>query len=89
MPAHDPVLIRKGDSYYSYPTGQDSRLPILAHTSRDLVTWRALPGPIAAIPAWALAAMPGTKDIWAPDISDANGRYRLYYSVSTFGRQGR
>jgi arabinan endo-1,5-alpha-L-arabinosidase len=87
VPAHDPVLIREGDSYYSYSTGQGGRLPILARTSRDLVTWSALPGPIAAIPAWALAAVPGAKDIWAPDIAYANGRYRLYYSVSTFGKQ--
>lgn len=87
VPGHDPVLIREGDAYYSYSTGQRDRLPILARTSRDLVTWRALPGPIAAIPAWALAAVPGAKDIWAPDISYANGRYRLYYSVSTFGKQ--
>lgn len=87
VPAHDPVLIREGDSYYSYSTGQNGRLPILARTSRDLVTWRALPGPIAAIPDWALAAVPGAKDIWAPDIAYANGRYRLYYSVSTFGKQ--
>ena len=81
VPAHDPVLIREGDAYYSYSTGQRDRLPILARTSRDLVTWRALPGPIPAIPDWALAAVPGATDIWAPDISYANGRYRLYYSV--------
>ncbi|WP_235535124.1 arabinan endo-1,5-alpha-L-arabinosidase [Sphingomonas sp. Leaf339] len=87
VPAHDPVLIREGDTYYSYSTGQRDRLPILARTSRDLITWRALPGPISAIPKWALAAVPGARDIWAPDISRTRDRFRLYYSVSTFGKQ--
>lgn len=27
----------------------------------------------------------GASNIWAPDISFYNGKYHLYYSVSTFG----
>jgi arabinan endo-1,5-alpha-L-arabinosidase len=37
------------------------------------------------IPEWAVKAVPGTKEMWAPDISFENGRWRMYYAVSTFG----
>jgi len=30
-------------------------------------------------------AVPGTKEMWAPDVSFVNGRWRMYYAVSTFG----
>jgi arabinan endo-1,5-alpha-L-arabinosidase len=30
--------------------------------------------------------IPGARGAWAPDISFYNGRYHLYYSVSTFGK---
>jgi arabinan endo-1,5-alpha-L-arabinosidase len=30
--------------------------------------------------------VPGAQGIWAPDISFFEGRYHLYYSVSTFGK---
>lgn len=87
VPAHDPVLIREGDTYYSYSTGMDDRKPILARASGDLAAWHALPGPLKAIPDWALQSVPGARDIWAPDIAKVGDRYRLYYSVSTFGSQ--
>jgi hypothetical protein len=28
---------------------------------------------------------PGTKELWAPDISYSHGMYRLYYAYSLFG----
>jgi len=85
VPTHDPVLIRQGDYYYSYATGQGDRLPLVARRSRDLVHWNKLPGPIEKLPQWASQLIPGAHGAWAPDISYVNGRYRLYYSVSTFG----
>jgi len=87
VPAHDPVLIREGLNYYSYSTGQRGRVPLVARRSRDLRHWTALPSPLAAIPDWALTAVPGAREMWAPDIARVGGRYRLYYSVSRFGRQ--
>src|SRR3546814_17541262 len=33
-----------------------------------------------------LDEVPGTRGIWAPDISYSDGRYHLYYSLSTFGK---
>ncbi len=80
VPTHDPVIAREGDTYYVFGTGMASR------TSKDLVHWvsaKPLVGNI--LPDWASKAVPGAKGMWAPDISFANGRWQLYYAVSTFG----
>lgn len=85
VPTHDPVIIREGDTYYVFSTGSENGRFIRAKTSRDLVHWTAAGALIDRLPDWATRAVPGVKDIWAPDISHVNGRYRLYYAVSTFG----
>ncbi|WP_322963989.1 arabinan endo-1,5-alpha-L-arabinosidase [Sphingomonas fuzhouensis] len=87
VPAHDPVLIREGDRYYAFSTGQRDRRPLVARTSRDLRHWSALASPLSDLPDWAKAAVPGAREMWAPDIARVGGRYRLYYSVSRFGTQ--
>jgi len=87
VPAHDPVLIREGDRYYAFSTGQRDRRPLVARMSRDLHHWTPLPSPLADIPEWALRLVPGAREMWAPDISRVGDRYRLYYSVSGFGKQ--
>jgi arabinan endo-1,5-alpha-L-arabinosidase len=87
-PTHDPVIIREADTYYVFSTGSPGpgRGYIRARTSQDLVHWREQAALIPALPAWATRAVPGTRDMWAPDISRGeDGRYRLYYAVSTFG----
>ena len=81
---HDPCIAKCGDSYYIFSTGRGG-MPM--HKSRDLVTWREIGRVFSEIPAWAKEAIPGARDIWAPDISFYNGAYHLYYSVSTFGSQ--
>jgi len=86
-PVHDPVLIREGGTWHVFSTGLgEGAQGLLAHrTSPDRVTWTRGAAPFAALPAWAARAVPGATNLWAPDISFVNGRYRLYYSVSTFG----
>ena len=85
-PTHDPVIIREGDTYYVFSTGSDeSGRMIRVKTSKDLVHWTAAGAALDRLPDWATKAVPGTRDMWAPDISFVNGRYRLYYAVSTFG----
>jgi arabinan endo-1,5-alpha-L-arabinosidase len=38
--------------------------------------------------AWTATTIPGSNEsYWAPDISFFNGKWHLYYSVSTFGRR--
>ncbi|HEY0778971.1 MAG TPA: arabinan endo-1,5-alpha-L-arabinosidase [Gemmatirosa sp.] len=80
----DPAVIKDGNAYYVYATGEG--IPI--RRSTDLVHWtrigRVFPG---ATPAWAQRVIPGTQYPWAPDISFINGRYHLYYALSTFGGQ--
>ena len=86
-PVHDPVIAREGDRYYLFSTGlgEGAGRLIASRTSPDLANW-AEAGPVfQQLPAWAQQAVPGAKNLWAPDISFVNGRWRLYYSVSTFG----
>lgn len=83
-PTHDPVILRQGETYHVFGTGHGTRL-IETKTSKDLVHWAAGEPVFSAIPDWGKTAVPGTNGMWAPDISFVNGRYRLYYSLSTFG----
>lgn len=79
---HDPVIIKQDDTYYLYCTGP--RIP--TRSSKDLHDWKGVrPGPLPEIPEWAQEYVPKADSIWAPDISFHNGKYYLYYSVSTFG----
>ncbi|HEX8485306.1 arabinan endo-1,5-alpha-L-arabinosidase [Sphingomonas sp.] len=86
-PVHDPAMIKDGDTYYVFSTSQANEPPGLIHvrTSKDMVTWTRAGAVFRAIPDWAKREVPGTKGVWAPDISFSNGQYRLYYSISTFG----
>jgi arabinan endo-1,5-alpha-L-arabinosidase len=81
---HDPAIIKADDAYYVFSTGRG--IPV--RKSTDLINWET-PFPsvvFGSIPEWARDKIPGQNDIWAPDISFYNGKYHLYYSVSTFGQ---
>jgi len=86
-PVHDPAVIRQGEWVYVFSTNTDDETGgyIPCRRSRDLVTWERCGFVFDAIPAWARSAVPGTKGIWAPDVSKVGERYLLYYAVSTFG----
>jgi arabinan endo-1,5-alpha-L-arabinosidase len=79
---HDPCIIKEGANYYVFSTHGGIRV----RKSSDLKNWErdgeVLPGP----PAWAKQRVPGARDLWAPDISFFDGKYHLYYSISTFGK---
>ena len=87
-PAHDPAIIRQGDSFYLFTTSQERDGKGLIHirTSKDLVNWTRAPSIFAGMPAWVKDVVPGARGIWAPDVSFSHGEYRVYYSVSTFGK---
>lgn len=80
---HDPVMIRQGNTFYVFSTGTGINIS----TSTDLENWKKEKPVFDAPPKWAMEAVPGFKGhIWAPDVIYRNGKYFLYYSVSTFGK---
>ncbi|HEX8301340.1 arabinan endo-1,5-alpha-L-arabinosidase [Sphingomonas sp.] len=87
-PVHDPAIFKQGGAYYLFTTSQISEKKGLIHvrTSPDLINWARAEPVFAEIPAWATKAISGTRGIWAPDISKTGDEYRLYYSISTFGK---
>jgi arabinan endo-1,5-alpha-L-arabinosidase len=85
--AHDPAIAREGKTYYVFTTGKASGGGQLGiRCSEDITHWRDCGSVFDAIPQWIAERSPGTKDLWAPDISYAAGRYRLYYAYSLFGK---
>lgn len=87
-PVHDPAIVKDGDTYHLFTTGnlKDKEGLIGWRTSKDLKSWTLQQPVFAAIPDWAKAAIPGTGGLWAPDIIKVGNEFRLYYSVSTFGK---
>ncbi|MGE4434632.1 MAG: family 43 glycosylhydrolase [Bacteroidales bacterium] len=82
---HDPVMIRENGVFYIFATGQG----ISVWSSTDMQHWKREKRVFDRAPEWAVEAVPGFRGhIWAPDISWVDGRYYLYYSVSTFGKNG-
>lgn len=85
--AHDPVIIREADTYYIFTTGgRPGRGFTPIKCSSDMINWGDCGSVFERLPEWAPKEIPGTNGIWAPDISYFNGRYHLYYSISTFGK---
>jgi len=84
---HDPVIIRQGDTFYVFctSTGRGSGI-VPIRRSKDMRNWTACGSVFTMLPEWATKEIPGTRGAWAPDISYFNGKYHLYYSVSTFGK---
>ena len=84
---HDPSIIREGNTWYVFATGKAPDGGQLAiRCSTDLKQWKLCGHVFDAIPAWIKGRSPGTRDLWAPDISCVNHEYRLYYAYSLFGK---
>lgn len=87
LQVHDPVIIKEQDTYYVFATGGRRGVGIIPiRSSKDLYNWSLSGYVFERLPEWATKEIPGSRDCWAPDISFYNGKYHLYYSVSTFGR---
>src|SRR5690349_17143737 len=84
---HDPAIIRQKDTFYVFCTGGgrggSGIIPI--RTSKDLIHWTNAGMALPSIPEWGQKEIPGARGAWAPDISFYNGKYHLYYALSTFG----
>lgn len=85
--AHDPsTMILCNGRYYVFTTGRG--IPI--RVSTDKLRWSSggTIFPVNGAPAWTTNAVPlfdGT--FWAPDVVYVDGRYLVYYSVSSWGSQ--
>ncbi|MDQ0223054.1 arabinan endo-1,5-alpha-L-arabinosidase [Streptococcus moroccensis] len=83
---HDPTIIEADGVFYLYST--DTRQPetsgVPIRKSSDLVYWKfdssALDGVPEDAKSWSKAV-----GLWAPEIINYQGEYRMYYSASTFG----
>lgn len=84
---HDPSIAKEGKTWYVFATGRSpagGQFPI--RCSDDLKRWHFCGQVFANIPEWIRTSSPGTKDLWAPDISHHRDEYRLYYAYSLFGK---
>lgn len=80
---HDPTIAKDGKNYVLFATGRG----ISMRVSRDRKTWGPEGRVFEAPPEWAPKTIPGFRDhVWAPDVSWFGGKWHLYYSVSTFGK---
>jgi arabinan endo-1,5-alpha-L-arabinosidase len=80
---HDPAMAKEGDTYYLFSSGPG----ITFYSSKDMKNWalrgRVFPGD----PVWARGvASRFNGHIWAPDVVYRQGRYYLYYAVSSPGQ---
>ena len=83
---HDPSIGREGDHYYVFATGfAPGGGQFAIRCSNNLTEWKRCGHVFDAIPDWIHKTSPGTKELWAPDISFFNGKYHLYYAYSLFG----
>lgn len=84
---HDPALIRTGDNWYVFSTG-DERVAggtVQIRHSSDGKHWTFAGTVFDRIPAWLSTEVPGVSNLWAPEIVKRGSTYYLYYSASTFG----
>jgi arabinan endo-1,5-alpha-L-arabinosidase len=83
---HDPSMAKQGSTYYVFSTGRalTGHLPIRCST--DLQNWSECSRVFSEIPAWIKQEIPDVETLWAPDISFFSGKYHVYYSASTFGK---
>ncbi len=80
---HDPVMIQENGTYYLFCTGRG----ISVWSSPDMIDWKRENRVFAEVPGWTVDAVKDFRGhFWAPDISFYNGKYYLYYSVSSFGK---
>jgi len=82
---HDPsTIIKDGDHYYVFGTGDGIRVK----SSPDLIHWTELATVFSDPPPWTTKAVPEFFGVfWAPDIIHVDGKFLLYYAVSSWGKQ--
>ncbi|MBW3069979.1 arabinan endo-1,5-alpha-L-arabinosidase [Actinomyces sp. 594] len=87
--AHDPTVIRSRDGrYYMFSTDTEVAgspgVGVQVRRSDNLLHWQWVGHAFDGVPASA-EQWSGAQGIWAPDVVERDGEYRMYYSASTFG----
>ena len=77
----DPSLLKVGDSWYAYATG-DLVANLQVARSRDLVHWQRLEDALPELPAWS-ALQKGLT--WAPEVARTAAGFVLYYTLRHAG----
>src|SRR3984885_7630670 len=83
---HDPSIMKEGDTWYVFATGLAPHGQMAIRCSKDLQVWMLCGQVFTVLPEWIRKESPGTKELWAPDISYFDGEYHLYYAYSLFGK---
>ncbi|MRG61159.1 family 43 glycosylhydrolase [Agromyces sp. CFH 90414] len=88
LSTHDPALAREGDTWYVYSTGSETsdHGTIQIRSSEDGTHWVSRGTVWDEQPEWIETAIPGVKNLWAPELVEHDGTWYLYYSASTFGK---
>src|SRR5271156_6820660 len=81
---HDPsTIVKDGNRFYVFATGWGIRIK----SSPDLIHWENGDSVFNLAPAWPTKVVPNFfGNMWSPDVVRVNGKFYLYYSVSTFGK---
>lgn len=77
----DPSVVRVGEDYYLANTTTFWYPGIALHHSRDLVHWETLPSPLQTLQQADLRGVSAAGGIWAPDLSYADGKFWLVYTI--------
>lgn len=84
--AHDPVVVKEAGTYYRFGTGPGVPISV----SKDLKKWTLAGKALPQVPEWTRQAVKRSakheNDFWAPDAVRRGEEWRMYYSVSTFGK---
>ncbi len=80
-PTHDPTIVKENGVYYRFQTGPG--IPV--SKSNDLHHWEFVGKVFDTNPKWTKTEVPGSTDFWAPEVVYRDGKWRIYYAVSTFG----
>ena len=80
---HDPAMAKEGDTYYLFSSGPG----ITFYSSKDMKNWKLRGRVFPGDPSWAKGvASRFNGHVWAPDIAYHQGKYYLYYAVSSPGQ---
>jgi arabinan endo-1,5-alpha-L-arabinosidase len=82
---HDPsTIVKDGTNYFVFGTGPGIR----TKSSPDLIHWTNGDPVFDQPPRWVWKYATGRwNSLWAPDVIHLNGKFYLYYSASSFGKQ--